>query len=315
MNRRLLPRWQRAAAARSAAALVLAAVAPAACTTPDAPGPLSAADSLARTELGFAAAARQDNVRDAFLAHIAEDGILFRPGPVHGRDALEHQQPGPELLAWRPIYAEAAASGDLGFTTGPWSFRPRRDTADVAFGHFVTVWKKQADGAWRFVLDIGVSTMPDTAYPHDVETRQGDATPVAASVEDLMQRERSLSEAAARDGYPAALIAALDAGARVLRPGARPALGPDAARPLIPDGAITWRPIDGDVSAAGDLGYAWGDYELRADGAADVERGNYLHVWRRVAGEWRIALDLLSPLRMPATAGDPDRETRRLARP
>ncbi len=211
MNRRLLPRWPRTAAARSAAVLVLAAGAPAACTAPDSPGPLSAADSLARTELGFAAAARQDNVRDAFLAHIAEDGILFRPGPVHGRDALEHQQPGPELLAWRPIYAEAAASGDLGFTTGPWSFRPRRDTAEVAFGHFVTVWKKQADGAWRFVLDIGVSTMPDTAYPHDVETRQGDATPVAASVEDLMQRERSLSEAAARDGYPAALIAALDA--------------------------------------------------------------------------------------------------------
>lgn len=312
MNRQMLPRWRTAVALRSAAALVIAA-APAACTAPEQPGPLNAADSLARTELGFAAAARQDNVRDAFLAHIADDGILFRPGPVHGRDALEHQQPGPELLAWRPIYAEAAASGDLGFTTGPWSFRPRRDTADVAFGHFVTVWKKQSDGAWRFVLDIGVSTMPDTTYPHDVETRQGDAAPAAASVDDLIQRERSLSQAASRAGYPAALTAVLDEGARVLRPGARPALGPDAARALLPDGAITWNPIDGDVSAAGDLGYAWGDYELRADGAADVERGNYLHIWRRVAGEWRIALDLLSPLRMPAAAAAARPETRRLA--
>jgi ketosteroid isomerase-like protein len=300
---------------RSAAAAVLAAAAPAACDAPAPPGPPTAADSLARIELGFAAAARQGNVRDAFLAHIADDGILFRPGPVHGRETLERQEPGPAVLAWRPIYAEVAASGDLGFTTGPWSFRPRPDTADVAFGHFVTIWKKQADGAWRFVLDIGVSTMPDTAYPHDVETRQADAAPAAADVEDLIQRERSLSEAASRDGYPIALIAALGPGARVLRPGARPALGTDAARALLPDGAIVWSPIDGDVSAAGDLGYTWGDYELRPDAAPGAERGNYLHVWRRAGGEWRIALDLLSPLPTPAPEAAASAETLRLARP
>ena len=51
-----------------------------------------------------------------------------------------------------------AASGDMGFTTGPWEAKGDiNDEKPSGYGHFVTVWKKQADGSWKFVVDLGIS--------------------------------------------------------------------------------------------------------------------------------------------------------------
>jgi ketosteroid isomerase-like protein len=60
-------------------------------------------------------------------------------------------------LRWEPIGGDIAASGELGYTFGhSTSRRPNAsgETADY-FGKYVTIWKKQADGSWKVVLDIG----------------------------------------------------------------------------------------------------------------------------------------------------------------
>jgi len=62
------------------------------------------------------------------------------------------------LLAWQPSFAGMAESGDMGFTTGPWEFKGDvKDEKPSGYGHFMTVWKKQADGSWKFVVDLGIS--------------------------------------------------------------------------------------------------------------------------------------------------------------
>jgi len=63
-------------------------------------------------------------------------------------------------LTWRPVYASAAASGDLGFTIGE-SISTGRGPSGAAvqhFGKYLTVWTRQPDGTWKFAVDGGNAT-------------------------------------------------------------------------------------------------------------------------------------------------------------
>ncbi len=62
-------------------------------------------------------------------------------------------------LTWTPIYADMSASGDLGYTYGTYEFRSKdKDGIDVVeHGKYASVWKKQKDGSWKIVMDMGNS--------------------------------------------------------------------------------------------------------------------------------------------------------------
>jgi ketosteroid isomerase-like protein len=84
------------------------------------------------------------------------------PGEVHGRDAVAKdwapyfEANGPRLT-WKPAKGEILGRGDLGYTVGTWERRPASagGQAPITRGNYLTVWKKQADGAWRVVFDTG----------------------------------------------------------------------------------------------------------------------------------------------------------------
>lgn len=63
-------------------------------------------------------------------------------------------------LAWTPVGADMSASGDLGYTYGTYEFRStdKNGHPTVEFGKYTTVWKKQKDGRWKVVLDMGNSS-------------------------------------------------------------------------------------------------------------------------------------------------------------
>ncbi len=58
-------------------------------------------------------------------------------------------------ISWFPYKAEASKSGELGYTLGNWKF-VTKDT--ILYGNYYTIWKKQNDGTWRFVVDGGNNT-------------------------------------------------------------------------------------------------------------------------------------------------------------
>ena len=62
---------------------------------------------------------------------------------------------GPKTIFWEPVQAEAAISGEIGYTRGNWKFE-QPDTC--LFGCYITVWKKQSDGSWKWTYDGGNST-------------------------------------------------------------------------------------------------------------------------------------------------------------
>jgi ketosteroid isomerase-like protein len=58
-------------------------------------------------------------------------------------------------IAWEPFKAEAAKSGEIGYTLGNWKFVTKDSTY---YGNYYTIWKKQTDGSWKFVVDGGNGT-------------------------------------------------------------------------------------------------------------------------------------------------------------
>jgi len=59
---------------------------------------------------------------------------------------------------------------------------------------------------------------------------------------------------------------------------------------------LTWTPVGADISASGDLGYTYGNYEFHSkdkDGKATVEYGKYTSIWKQQKdGSWKVALDM-----------------------
>jgi ketosteroid isomerase-like protein len=59
-------------------------------------------------------------------------------------------------LSWTPVGADISASGDLGYTYGNYQFQsPGQDGTVIEYGKYTSIWKKQKDGSWKVVLDMG----------------------------------------------------------------------------------------------------------------------------------------------------------------
>jgi ketosteroid isomerase-like protein len=110
----------------------------------------------------FALAADLQGTGIAFAAYVAPQGVVFSGSEiVIGTDAVralyDEQQRAGGTLNWRPVYADAVESGDLGWTVGEYVFTGRGMNGSVVqrFGKYLTIWKKQPGGEWRFVVDGG----------------------------------------------------------------------------------------------------------------------------------------------------------------
>ncbi len=97
----------------------------------------------------------------AFSNSVAPDGVVFgNPQLLIGPQAIQEffSSRGTESsLSWRPVYAAVAGSRDLGFTVGEYTLTGRGPTGAAVqrFGKYLTVWKRQPNGSWKFVVDGG----------------------------------------------------------------------------------------------------------------------------------------------------------------
>ena len=262
--------------------------------------------SMVETERAFAKTSADKGTRDAFLAFLADDGIVFQPSPVNGKKAWGERPKRPGLLSWEPIYADISQAGDMGYTTGPWEFRPEgAQGKPVAFGNFMTVWKKQADGTFKFVLDLGISNPQPTATQtlsfSNVKSKsvtKGSDGDIERGRRSLLDMEREFSKASAERGVLKADPSYLAPDVRLLHPDKFPFVGVEAARTALEasQGKLSWEPTFADVSRSGDLGYTYGMYQKKlADGKE--ETGNIVHVWKRQAdGKWKVVIEVINPI-------------------
>ena len=120
------------------------------------------ADELLEVDREFARLSIEKGANASFLEYIDESCVLLRSNryPVIGRENIEKMFSSPDTsftLNWDPLFAEISKSGDLGYTYG--IYRVEMDSPEgnlvTKEGTYVTIWKKDKNGDWKFVLDTG----------------------------------------------------------------------------------------------------------------------------------------------------------------
>lgn len=117
-------------------------------------------EEIIAADLAMCDLAAKEGFRKALLAYADDSVIKPEEGkfPVIGKAGLAEYwmgKPGTKGITWSPFRAEAAKSGELGYTFGNWKFV---DGDSVYYGNYFTMWKKQRDGSWKFVVDGGNNT-------------------------------------------------------------------------------------------------------------------------------------------------------------
>ena len=260
------------------------------------------AATMLETESSFARASEEKGTTSAFLEFLAEDSIVFTPGPTDAKQFWSTEK-FESVLIWRPSFGCVAEAGDLGYTTGPSEARKTVTDENVEYhGHFATIWKKQTDGKWKVALDIGVSNPPPQQKVKETvpSTCLGTAEAPVKAADGEWQTTQQAFEKELKANAGAALLRHADPQIRILRSGALPAVGLDAARLLLSAdrSKVTRTSAGGEVSNSGDIAYTYGSYT--AELAAGTETGYFLSVWKtHAAGEWKLALDVQKRLPKP----------------
>ena len=113
---------------------------------------------LLDADIAFSDFSAKHGIQKAFVEFADDCVVLLKPNrlPIVGRQSLIDSYAGKSdrgvVLTWKPEKAVIAASGDLGFTYGIWTLLAAADTSK---GTYLTVWKKDRNGRWKYVADTG----------------------------------------------------------------------------------------------------------------------------------------------------------------
>ena len=261
---------------------------------------------MADAERAFAGAAKERGVRAAFLEYLDDDAIGFEPSLGRAKETWRARpvpaDPLATTLSWQPRAGDVSASGDLGWLTGPYVYVPNGDISHTAYGCYFSIWIRRSGAPWRVLIDAGVSTEEPCGFPGEGAARltPTDSPPPAAaagvSKSKLLEQDRLLDTRAATVGLADAFGPLLFPAARFNREGKQPLLGSATITPFLSSqpGSWTFVPRGGDVASSGDLGYTYGEYDLK-ENIRTTEAGYYVRVWRRFAPGWQVTFDTLVP--------------------
>ena len=267
-------------------------------------------ETLLETDRQFAKLAVEAGTFHAFDRFMTDDATLIpRFGhPIHGREALrsltseipektEHHIP-----LWKPIATDVARYGDMGYTFGRYPLTGNDTTAyeDVLYNYYISMWKRQRNGAWKMVFHVGLLNLEGVDVPLGEKKTAfafGDAEM------GIVETDRAFSRLSEEEGYLEAFYRHIADDGLALSGGGRPPNNKERYRRLVeyyedkelPAFTLVWEPIYGSMSASGELGFTHGRYRSMAsdgDGKEEVGYGYYLSVWKMQSdGTWKFVLD------------------------
>jgi ketosteroid isomerase-like protein len=259
-----------------------------------------AVESLVQAEMSFAAMSVEKGRRTAFTTFLADDSILFRPGPVAGREWFIQAPESKGILNWRPAVAMISASGNFGYTTGPWQFYEQSmREPPVSNGQFLSFWRKDSDGLWKVVVDFGNMNPPPAADDSSVLKRQLQSTSVPCDMqtatETVLREDSAFATMTRENGTLKAFPLYLHESARLLRDNAHPAIGVEKIKEYLSLSAerLKWEPLAAGVSDSCDLAYTYGNGQLEI--GQESQAAHYMRIWLREGETWKVAADLIVP--------------------
>jgi len=126
---------------------------------------------LRELEVAMSAAAEAKNL-DKVVSYYADDAAVFAPNTAAAttKEAIRSVwkavfAPAASSGGWKAARVEVAKSGDLAYTSGTYDGATMGADGKSAkdSGNYLTVWKKQADGTWKILVDTWATDLPAAA--------------------------------------------------------------------------------------------------------------------------------------------------------
>lgn len=124
-------------------------------------------NALLETDRAFAQYSRDHDAAEAFQRYLMPEAIQLPDGgvPIRGRDTIftrMKKSSASYTMTWEPEEAAVAASGELGYTWGFYrvTFQSASGDTNQSEGKYLNVWRKNAEGNWRVLIDMGNENPP-----------------------------------------------------------------------------------------------------------------------------------------------------------
>lgn len=255
------------------------------------------AEKIVEAEKAFAKISEEKGIKVAFLECLADDGIIFRPTAINGKESFRTRPDTSASLSWHPVFADISSNGVLGYSTGPGEFRPRGKTdTNVYYSEYATVWRRQADGSYKAALDIGIS--------HDKPAATDDKNWTSPkTIEKIAEENKPIAANAMSAFFDAATTKSLEKAyknfavedVRFLRDGKFPIIGKNNALAEVKTKLKITFGKNVTMQSAGDLAYSVTTYEMK-NNEKTAEKGNIVQIWKLIGGKWQIVLDVFAPI-------------------
>ncbi len=254
------------------------------------------AQKIYETERAFEKAVAEKGMNAGFIEFLTADGILFQPDVLNGRKAWQERPRSPASLTWNPIWIEVSSNGALAYSVGNGVFKPKgKDDTTEYYSHYLSIWRREPSGDYRAVLDVGIDheKPPVTVTEWKSPTVSGNEKLQNSAGDHSVNFYSAIESAGSARAYKAFLAA----DAILMRDGHLPFIGKkaaldhlDAEKPLI---KFAKRKT---FSEAGDIAWVTSGYSINDKTGAEIERGNFIQVWKLRNGKWQIAADVLAPV-------------------
>ncbi|MGD9628291.1 MAG: DUF4440 domain-containing protein [Pyrinomonadaceae bacterium] len=257
-------------------------------------GQTAAAEEIFKTEKAFERLVAKNGINAGFTEYLAPLGVMLVPDIVNGREFWRSRPPAPTVLNWNPVWIDVSSNGTLAYSIGNSMRRPNgKDDPNIGYGHYLSVWSKQGNGEYRALLDAGISHSKPAAVPTEWRTPADSGT--ERNERKLSAADSSLTffETVEKVGSVKAYKTFLADDAILLRPGREPFFGKKASIEYLGKikPRIKFAKRKGFVEAP-DMAYVYDSYSILNNGGTEIEKGNFVQVWKLRKGTWWIAAEL-----------------------
>lgn len=247
-------------------------------------------NEIINAENSFANYSKTYNTKDAFLNFCDSNGVVFNQGKaLNAKKTFSRLQSPVDKLLWQPAFVGIAASGELGFSTGPFEKRPYLTDTITYGGSFSTIWHKTKNGEWKFLVDLGIILGKSPMAVDQVKKASVGKKTTNKGIDDVKNLDAQFI-AAYKENAEKAYINHLHKDAWLNLKNAILLQGEAQWLKVIntiPTG-LEMTPMEAGISKAGDLAYVYGLVNFEG------KNENYLRVWQNTSKGWKIVLQTLS---------------------
>ena len=146
--------------------------------------PTANPSAVIAAELAFASLAQTKGQWTAFKDTSTGDAVMFVPQAVRAQDWLGGKPNPPVAVKWQPHQVWSSCDGSIGVTRGAWQ-------GPQATGYFTTVWQRQRNGTYKWVLDQGEPLAMPLDAPEMISAKVAECKPRPAPVAGLQADRRT----------------------------------------------------------------------------------------------------------------------------